>query len=120
MCVPDEKTPWVVKGVPEKTRRSVKVYAAQQGITMAEALEQLVKTGLESRTELDKYQERETAPLVAVTHKSNAWPIAPAELEALLLEHPAVRDAAVIGWPDAETGEAPLAFVVLQAGETPT
>src|SRR5258708_17905163 len=52
--------------------------------------------------------------------KSNAWSIAPAELEALLLEHPAVRDAAVIGWPDAETGEAPRAFVVLRAGETAT
>ena len=39
----------------------------------------------------------------------------PAELEALLLTHPAVADAAVIGLPDDEAGEIPAAYVVLQA-----
>lgn len=38
--------------------------------------------------------------------------MAPAELEALLLTHPAVADVAVIGLPDEEAGELPLAFVV--------
>ena len=37
---------------------------------------------------------------------------APAELEALLLTHPAVMDAAVIPSPDEEAGEVPKAFVV--------
>lgn len=37
----------------------------------------------------------------------------PAELEGLLRTHPSVMDAAVIGVPDDRTGEAPLAFVVL-------
>jgi long-chain acyl-CoA synthetase len=46
--------------------------------------------------------------------KTNAWSVAPAELEAVLLEHPAVRDAAVIGVPDAESGEVPRAYVALQ------
>jgi len=41
--------------------------------------------------------------------------IAPAELEAVLLSHPAVADAAVISSPDEEAGEVPKAFVVLKA-----
>ena len=38
----------------------------------------------------------------------------PAELEALLLTHPAIADAAVIPSPDEEAGEVPKAFVVLK------
>jgi acyl-CoA synthetase (AMP-forming)/AMP-acid ligase II len=38
--------------------------------------------------------------------------VAPAELEALLLSHPDVADAAVIPIPDEEAGEVPKAFVV--------
>jgi acyl-CoA synthetase (AMP-forming)/AMP-acid ligase II len=38
--------------------------------------------------------------------------IAPAELEAVLLSHPGVADAAVVGSPDEEAGEVPKAFVV--------
>lgn len=40
--------------------------------------------------------------------------VAPAELEAVLLTHPAVADAAVIGIADEEAGEVPKAFVVLK------
>ncbi len=40
--------------------------------------------------------------------------IAPAELEAVLLSHPAVADTAVIPSPDEEAGEVPKAFVVLK------
>lgn len=38
--------------------------------------------------------------------------IAPAELEAVLLSHPDITDAAVVRYPDPEAGEIPKAFVV--------
>jgi len=38
--------------------------------------------------------------------------VAPAELEAILLSHPAIADAAVVRSPDEEAGEVPKAFVV--------
>ena len=50
--------------------------------------------------------------------KYNAYQVAPAELEAVLVTHPAVADAAVIGSPDAECGEVPKAFVVLKGEVT--
>jgi acyl-CoA synthetase (AMP-forming)/AMP-acid ligase II len=45
--------------------------------------------------------------------------VAPAELEAVLLTHPAVADAAVIPSPDEEAGEIPKAFVALKSDATP-
>ena len=44
--------------------------------------------------------------------KYKGYQIAPAELEALLLTHPAIADAAVIPVRDEEAGEIPKAFVV--------
>lgn len=46
--------------------------------------------------------------------------VAPAELEALLVTHPAISDAAVIGKPDERAGELPRAYVVLKAGQALT
>ena len=46
--------------------------------------------------------------------------IYPAEVDAVLLEHPAVGDAATIGVPDEEWGEAVLAVVELQPGVEPS
>lgn len=46
--------------------------------------------------------------------KCSGFPVAPAEVEAVLLEHPAVRDCGVIGRPDAACGEIPVAFVILR------
>jgi len=48
--------------------------------------------------------------------KYKAYQVAPAELEAVLLSHPAVSDAAVVPSPDDEAGEVPKAFVVLKEG----
>ena len=44
--------------------------------------------------------------------------VAPAELEAVLLSHPAIADAGVIPSPDEEAGEVPKAFVVLKSAAT--
>ena len=44
--------------------------------------------------------------------KVKGFQVAPAEVEALLLTHPAITDCAVIGVPDPEAGEVPMAFVV--------
>jgi acyl-CoA synthetase (AMP-forming)/AMP-acid ligase II len=38
--------------------------------------------------------------------------VAPAELEAVLISHPEVADAAVVRYPDEQAGEVPKAFVV--------
>lgn len=49
--------------------------------------------------------------------KYKGYQVPPAELEALLLGHPAVADAAVVGVIDADSGEeVPKAFVVRQTG----
>lgn len=54
------------------------------------------------------------------TIKYKGYTIAPAEVEAVLYEHPAVRECAVIGKPDALAGEIPKAYVVLKAGISAT
>jgi acyl-CoA synthetase (AMP-forming)/AMP-acid ligase II len=46
--------------------------------------------------------------------KYKGYQVAPADLEALLLTHPAVADAAVVPSPDPDAGEVPKAFVVLR------
>jgi fatty-acyl-CoA synthase len=46
--------------------------------------------------------------------------VAPAEVEEVLLAHPAVATAQVIGVPDARLGEVPAAYVTLRAGASAT
>jgi acyl-CoA synthetase (AMP-forming)/AMP-acid ligase II len=50
--------------------------------------------------------------------KYKGFQVAPAELEALIITHPAVADVAVIPLPDEEAGEIPKAFVVLSGEVT--
>ena len=52
--------------------------------------------------------------------KYKGFPVAPAEVEALLLEHPAVRDCGVVGRADPTAGEIPVAFIVLREGSVPS
>jgi acyl-CoA synthetase (AMP-forming)/AMP-acid ligase II len=51
--------------------------------------------------------------------KYKGYQIAPAELEALLLTHRAIADAAVIPLPDEQAGQIPKAFVVTSGSITP-
>ncbi|KAK9740106.1 hypothetical protein RND81_03G011700 [Saponaria officinalis] len=48
--------------------------------------------------------------------KYKGYQVAPAELEALLLTHPQIADAAVIPFPDKDVGQYPMAYVVRKAG----
>ena len=51
-----------------------------------------------------------------MTRKHFHRQVAPAELEAVLLSHPDIDDAGVIGVPDEEAGEVPRAYVVKRSG----
>jgi len=48
--------------------------------------------------------------------KYKGFPVAPAEVEAVLLEHPAVKECGVVGRANPEAGEIPVAFVTLRNG----
>jgi long-chain acyl-CoA synthetase len=48
--------------------------------------------------------------------KYKAYPVAPFELEEVLMQHPAVADCAVVGAAGADGFEVPKAYVVLRAG----
>ena len=52
--------------------------------------------------------------------KYKGFCVAPAEVESLLMEHPAVMDSAVIGVPDDEAGEVIKGIVVIRKGHEVT
>ncbi len=52
--------------------------------------------------------------------KASGYRISPFELESVLIEHPAVAEAAVVPSPDDLRGFVPKAYVILTAGHEPT
>jgi malonyl-CoA/methylmalonyl-CoA synthetase len=52
--------------------------------------------------------------------KSAGYKVGAGEVEAALLEHPCVREAAVVGAPDEDLGERIVAFVVTREGTSPS
>jgi acyl-CoA synthetase (AMP-forming)/AMP-acid ligase II len=65
---------------------------------------------------LDEHDHVSIVDRVKELIKYKGFQVPPAELEALLVAHPAIADVAVIGIPDEEAGELPKAFVVVQPG----
>ncbi|HYB27446.1 MAG TPA: AMP-binding protein [Solirubrobacteraceae bacterium] len=69
--------------------------------------------------DLGRFDDRDRLEIIgrkSETIVSGGENVAPAEVEAVLLEHPAVADAAVHPRPDPEWGEAVVATVVLRDG----
>ncbi len=50
--------------------------------------------------------------------KVSGYSVFPEEVESMLIRHPAIAQAAVIGIPDSQKGEVVKAFVVLKSGQT--
>jgi acyl-CoA synthetase (AMP-forming)/AMP-acid ligase II len=97
-------------GQPEKTREAE--WFSPDGL-------RFIRTGDIGRFDADGF-------LILLDRKkdmiiSGGFNIYPSDLEAQLLLHPAVVEAAVVGMPSIEWGETPVAFVVRGAGDpTPT
>lgn len=44
------KKPWMIRDLPSGVRRRIKIYAAEKGITLAEAITEIVYKALEKDT----------------------------------------------------------------------
>jgi fatty-acyl-CoA synthase len=53
-------------------------------------------------------------------YRSGAENVYPAEVEAILMEHPKIKQVAIVGVPDEKWGETGKAFIVCSEGETLT
>ncbi|MBE2261278.1 MAG: acyl--CoA ligase [Burkholderiaceae bacterium] len=92
-------------GQPEKTREAE--WFAPDG-------KRFIRTGDVGRFDADGFLtlfDRKKDMII-----SGGFNIYPSDLEALLREHPAVAEAAVVGVPSADWGETPVAFVVPRPG----
>lgn len=96
-------------GLPEQTREAEWFDASGQ---------RFIRSGDMGRFDADGFlvlMDRRKDMLI-----SGGFNLYPSDLEAVLQQHPAVADAAVVGVPSVRWGETPVAFVVPQAGSTAT
>jgi fatty-acyl-CoA synthase len=93
-------------------------YYRDEDTTRASQMNGWFRTGDLGVRHPDGYIElRDRAKDIIITGGEN---IASVEIERVLVEHPAVLEAAVIGRADSHWGEVPVAFVVLRPGSTAT
>ncbi len=79
--------------------------------------ERFIRTGDIGRFDADGFLTLlDRAKDVVISGGFNIYPI---DLEQVLMAHPAVQDAAVVGVPSAAWGESPVAFVVLREAVDP-
>jgi 4-coumarate--CoA ligase len=62
--------------------------------------------------DLIKYKGIQVIYLILLFSKLLTCKVSPEELEEILLKNPKIKDVAVVGLPDEEAGQLPLAFVV--------
>lgn len=102
------RSPGMMKGYhgrPEKTREA-EWYDAQG--------QRFIRTGDVGRFDAEGFLtlfDRRKDMII-----SGGFNIYPSDLEAVLRDHPAVQEAAVVGVPSAQWGETPVAFVVARKG----
>jgi O-succinylbenzoic acid--CoA ligase len=111
---------WPLPGVELRLSGSSREILVRGPIVSAGALNEdgWLQTG-----DLGRFDERSRLVITgrkADTIVSGGENVAPTEVEAALLSHPAVVDAAVLGRPDAEWGQAVVARVVLRDGMAPS
>ena len=115
--VHDHDGRWVRTGDVAVVRRSA---AGHEHFAIVDRLKELIKVKVR-KTSPPSPITTSHGPGRARTHTSQGHQVAPAELEAHLLTHPAVADCTVIPVPDKRAGEVPKAFVVKSvsaAGQT--
>ncbi|CAK1582577.1 unnamed protein product [Parnassius mnemosyne] len=96
------KGPNVMKGYKENPEANKQVFVDDVWL----------KTG--DLAEIDEFGAVTIADRLKELIKVNAFQVPPAELECVCKEHPAVYDVAVVGIPDAKSGQRPKAFIVLK------
>jgi o-succinylbenzoate---CoA ligase len=111
---------WPLPGVECRLHGPEQEIAVRGAIVARGALSQ---DGWLHTGDLGRFDERGRLEIVgrkSDTIISGGENVAPTEVEAVLLEHPAVADAGVHGRPDPEWGEAVVATVVLRDGVAAT
>ena len=95
-------------GRPDKTAEAL--WTSPEGLTF-------IRTGDVGRFDEDGFltlMDRKKDMII-----SGGFNIYPSDLEAVLVQHPAVVEAAVVGVPSAEWGETPVAFVAVKGAADP-
>ena len=82
------------------------------GISLAAMRAGAAVSGIHPTATVDEARKQLVLDRLKELIKVNALQVAPAELEALLLTHPGVADAAVVPRPDERAGQVPVAVVV--------